>query len=80
MNMAEEDENKEVPDDDPREGTSGLARGPLDWTRDQLPCCRDNAILFVSALEVKFTICALQKIFLVDKSGGLGFPSLEDVG
>ena len=73
-----EDENNEDSEEDSREGASGLSRGPVDWTRDQLPCLRNDAILFASALEITF--CALQKIFLVDGSGSLEIPAVEEVG
>lgn len=66
----------------PGEGPSGLSvgRGPVDWARDKLQCCREDAILLVSAKEVEFTICAFHRIFLEKGSGGLEVPPLKEAG
>ena len=71
-----------VPEFDPGEGPSGLSvgRGPVDWARDKLRCCREDAILLVSAKEVTFTICAFHMIFMEEASGGLEIPALKEVG
>ena len=71
-----------VPEFDPGEGPSGLSvgRGPVDWARDKLQCCREDAILLVTAKEVTFTICAFHMIFMEEASGGLEIPALKEVG
>jgi hypothetical protein len=71
-----------VPEFDPGEGPSGLSvgRGPVDWARDKLQCCREDAIMLVTAKEVTFTICAFQMIFMEEASGGLEIPALKEVG